>query len=98
MDDEWSDSDDDAAPKDVETDLSSAVRRIRVLEKKLAGAKQDFVDYRAFVGERLNTAHLADATNDLSPAPTTARDDDSHYFESYGENGICFLNFFCNLR
>ena len=94
FDDEWSDSDKETKLKNVETDLSSAIRRIRTLEKKLAGAKQNLVDYRAFVGERLNVAHLTDTINDASPAPTPARDGDSQYFESHGGDDICFLDFF----
>jgi protein arginine N-methyltransferase 3 len=69
------------------TDLPSATRRIRALEKRLADAKQDLADYREFVGERLNLSHLTDATDDSSSIAALPRDDDSHYFESYNENG-----------
>lgn len=88
LNDEWSDDDDEeAASTDVVSDLPGAIRRIRTLEKKLANAKQDLTDYRAFVGERLNATEIAD---DPSPASIPARDDDSHYFDSYGENGNYF--------
>jgi protein arginine N-methyltransferase 3 len=67
--------------------LSSANRRIRALEKRLADAKQDLADYRAFVGERLDLSLLTEAIDDATSGPVPPRDDDSHYFESYGENG-----------
>ena len=57
-----------------------------MLEKRLSDAKQDMVDYQAFVRERLNLSLLTEASDDSSDRPTP-RDDDSHYFESYGENG-----------
>jgi protein arginine N-methyltransferase 3 len=66
------------------TDLPSATRRIRALEKRLVDAKRDLTDYRAFVEERLNKTFMTEALDDLTSPP---RDDDSHYFESYGENG-----------
>lgn len=80
--------------KDAVTDVPSATRRIRALEKRLADAKQDLVDYRKFVGERLNLSHLADATDDSSSSAALPRDDDSHYFQSYNENGKYPFNFF----
>ena len=73
--------------KNVVTDLPSATRRIRALEKRLADAKQDLADYRTFVGERLNLSHLTEATDDSSSGSMLPRDDDSHYFDSYNENG-----------
>ena len=95
-DDDWSDSDEEeqSASKDVSTDLPSAVRRIRALEKKLADAKQDLADYRTFVGEQFNRSLLTDVTDDSSSSLTPARDDDSHYFESYGDNGKPFALIF----
>jgi type I protein arginine methyltransferase len=74
--------------------LPSAARRIRALEKKLADAKQDLTDYRTFVGEQLNRSLLTEVTDDSSSILTPARDDDSHYFESYGENGKTFALIF----
>ena len=98
-DDEWSESEDgESTSKDALADLPTATRRIRRLEKKLADAKQDLVDYRAFVGERLNLSRLTQGIDDSSPGPAPPRDDDSHYFESYGENGKYSLAFrFINL-
>lgn len=87
-DDNWSDSDEEGgSSKDLTPDLPSAVRRIRALEKKLADSKRDLVDYRAFVGERLNLASLSEAIAESDSTSRAVRDDDSHYFESYGENG-----------
>ncbi|KAH9922941.1 S-adenosyl-L-methionine-dependent methyltransferase [Fomitopsis serialis] len=73
--------------------LEDAKRRIRALGRKLQKARQDFVDYRAFVGERLGRSGVVEAL--AEPAASTSthiatplRDDDSHYFQSYGENDI----------
>jgi hypothetical protein len=93
-DDGWSESDDgESVPKDVITDLPSATHRIHVLEKQLASAKRHLIDYQAFVGERLNLSHLTEAIDGPSANPFPLRDDDSHYFESYGENGKYSLVF-----
>lgn len=87
-DDEWSDSDDDeAAPKDPPNDLPSARRRIRALEGKLIEAKKNLLDYHSFVAEQLSLTRLTDIIDDPDPVPTPPRDDDSHYFDSYAENG-----------
>lgn len=50
---------------------------------KLAAVKQDFADYRSLISQKL------DATIDLgsNDAYGPARDNDTHYFQSYGENG-----------
>jgi protein arginine N-methyltransferase 3 len=77
--DDWSDSDvEDSDPK----------RRIAALEKRLAAAQQDLVDYRTLVSKQLDIASLLTAVNEpssLTAAPV--RDDDSHYFQSYEANG-----------
>lgn len=101
-DEDWSDSDSDCGPLSLpsktktgaQLELPDAIRRIRALERKLASAKQDLVDYRQFVGERLNISRLAEAIDDDagSSTPVPARDDDSHYFESYGANGEFLLS------
>ncbi|KAI0060468.1 S-adenosyl-L-methionine-dependent methyltransferase [Artomyces pyxidatus] len=85
--DDWSDSDDDSAP--APTDLAGASRRIATLEGKLEQAKKDLIDYKRLVSERLNLATLKAAieTSDASTS-APARDDDSHYFDSYGANDI----------
>ncbi|KAF8657322.1 hypothetical protein AX16_002244 [Volvariella volvacea WC 439] len=79
---DWSDSDDDKPIADPQ-------KRIESLEKKLAQAKQDLADYRAFVSKNLNLAGLADALQEEDTKTTVQpRDDDTHYFESYSENDI----------
>lgn len=81
--DDWSDSEDESGEPDVH-------RRIRILENKLASAKKDLVDYRNFVRDRLNVSSLIEGINDPSSStpPAPARDDDTHYFRSYDENGM----------
>lgn len=69
-----------------------ATQRIKALERKLEQAKQDLVYYRQFVSERLNLAGLVDelkAPGNSSSTHVAAplRDDDSHYFQSYAQNG-----------
>ena len=72
--------------------MDSAARRIKALEKNLQQAKQDLADYRQFVSGRLNLAGLADELKGTEASSSThvaapLRDDDSHYFQSYAENG-----------
>lgn len=64
-------------------------QKIRALEKKLAHAKQELSDYRTLISEKLNLSSLTEAINEPTASQTSApiRDDDSHYFQSYGENG-----------
>ena len=63
-------------------------RRIRVLEEKLANSRKDLSDYHALVAKNLNRTNLVAGEMD-SPLPAeTPRDDDSHYFQSYGDNGV----------
>ncbi|KAI0322098.1 protein arginine N-methyltransferase [Amylostereum chailletii] len=85
--DDWSDSDDDApAP----TDLAAATKRIKALERKLAQTQQGLVDYKNLVHERLDVTRLQEAitASDASLPGPSPRDDDTHYFESYGANDI----------
>ncbi|OSX57198.1 hypothetical protein POSPLADRAFT_1067922 [Postia placenta MAD-698-R-SB12] len=90
---DWSSSDESEDESSAPTDLAGATRRIRALEKKLQKSKNDLADYRAFVSERLQRTELGDAL--AEPASSSSghlapplRDDDSHYFQSYGENDI----------
>lgn len=80
---DWSDSEDE------EEQSTNPSRRIIALEKKLAKAKQDLIDYHKFVSDQLNVSTLVQAINDPSSSElsTATRDDDSHYFESYAANG-----------
>ena len=91
--DDWSDDEEVAQSSERPSDLPSALKKIRALENALHKAQQDLVDYRGFVGDRLNLASLAEALRDPSASSPThvgapLRDDDSHYFQSYGENGV----------
>ncbi|KAJ6455461.1 protein arginine N-methyltransferase [Mycena sanguinolenta] len=78
---DWSDSDGD------DTDPA---KRIIALEKRLSAAKQDLADYRALVNKQLDISTLIAAVNEPSHSTQTppARDDDSHYFQSYEANDI----------
>ncbi|KAJ7644712.1 protein arginine N-methyltransferase [Roridomyces roridus] len=81
--DDWSDSDAE------DTTTTDPAKRIRLLEKRLAAAQQDLVDYRTMISTTL--PRIITAVNE-DPGPSTtgpaARDDDSHYFQSYEENDI----------
>ncbi|KAI0292194.1 S-adenosyl-L-methionine-dependent methyltransferase [Multifurca ochricompacta] len=87
--DSWSDSE-DGSNLSAPTDLATANRRIATLELKLAAAKEELTHFRLLVHQRMDTAHIRDAINapDGHIASPSRRDDDSHYFESYGESEI----------
>ena len=93
--DDWSDSDEeiDENKLDEPQDLETAKRQVKALQRKLEQAKQDLVYYRQFVSQRLNLAGLADdlqkeeGSASASHVAAPLRDDDSHYFQSYAENG-----------
>ncbi|EKM49814.1 uncharacterized protein PHACADRAFT_131660 [Phanerochaete carnosa HHB-10118-sp] len=90
--DDWSDDEEIVNDQQAPSDLSQAMRKIRALENALHKSQQDLADYRSFVGDRLNLAGLAEALQESTASPSTeaqpARDDDSHYFQSYDENDI----------
>jgi protein arginine N-methyltransferase 3 len=73
--------------------MGSALKRIRALERRLARTTAELSAVRAFATSRLDAAagsNQGDETlSSNGPAPPQPRDDDSHYFESYGENGQC---------
>ncbi|KAJ6584357.1 S-adenosyl-L-methionine-dependent methyltransferase [Mycena capillaripes] len=79
--DDWSDSD---------AEDTDPAKRIIALEKRLSAAKQDLADYRALVSKQLDISSLLAAVNEPGPVAGTvpARDDDSHYFQSYEANDI----------
>ncbi|KAJ7505877.1 S-adenosyl-L-methionine-dependent methyltransferase [Mycena galericulata] len=79
---DWSDSDAE--------DTTDPAKRISALEKRLSEAKQDLADYRALVSKQLDISSLIAAVNEPGPSAgaAPARDDDSHYFQSYEENDI----------
>jgi protein arginine N-methyltransferase 3 len=86
--DNWSDSEDDSKAL-APSDLASATRRIASLETKLAAAKQDLAEYRSLVNQRADIALIREAIDAPGDpvASSSKSDDDSHYFDSYGENG-----------
>lgn len=87
--DDWSDSESESPAKDKD-------EVIRALKRKLDQAKQDLADFRAFVDKQLRTSEVTRSLDDSkegSSAEQPKRDDDSHYFESYGMNGM-YLNVF----
>lgn len=84
--DDWSDDNNAESPR-VPEDLNAAIRRIKLLENTLAKSKQDLAEYQKFVAERLDIARLSEAISDAPSSAPAPRDDDTHYFESYGGNG-----------
>ena len=95
--DEWSDDEDESSAggngKVVDKD-----REIRRLAQRLEQAKRDLVDFRKLVERQFRTKEITDAAREdgessVRPTSTTAamtpkRDDDTHYFNSYGDNGM----------
>ncbi|KAH9480672.1 Ribosomal protein arginine N-methyltransferase rmt3 [Psilocybe cubensis] len=85
---DWSDSDDDADKDPMKMDPN---QKVKLLEKKLALARQSLLDYRALIAEKLNISkqvtNVEDLSSKLEAIPKT-RDDDTHYFESYGSNEL----------
>ena len=75
----WSDSEDE----DIDTDPE---RKIRSLRRQLAVAKQDLLDFRTLVTQKIDKISLSEAIDDIGPGKGT-ESDDKHYFQSYGENG-----------
>jgi protein arginine N-methyltransferase 3 len=90
--DDWSDDEDlsstDQRPAPP-ADLPSALRQMQLLERKLAQAHRDMAEYRSLVGQQFDAGRFAEIINE--PGPSSAgplpRDDDTHYFSSYCENG-----------
>ncbi len=67
-------------------DLSHAHREIRLLKERLGYAQNELRDYQRLVRTQLEVSTL-DALKDDTPLDPPKRDDDTHYFESYGGNG-----------
>ena len=89
---DWSDEEDvGTSSKAPPKDLESALHRIKALEANLKKTKRDLADYREFVTKSLDVEKLAEAVASTSTADPIVpkRDDDSHYFTSYGSNGTC---------
>ena len=81
--DDWSDSEDE------EVENADPSRKIKILEKRLALAQQSLVDYRTLITEKCNIPNLIKDINEpiSRQVASTSRDDDTHYFQSYGEHG-----------
>lgn len=73
-------------------------RRIRLLEEELASAREGLMEQRALMEKHFKVNNLGEIANgqdhDASDRPTIPRsdkgkqrDDDSHYFHSYSQNG-----------
>ncbi|KAF9019946.1 S-adenosyl-L-methionine-dependent methyltransferase [Hymenopellis radicata] len=76
--DDWSDSED-------ELESSDPSRKILALQRELARTQQQFQEYRSLVAQKMDFASFSEEAGPSAPRP---RDDDSHYFESYGANDI----------
>jgi len=81
---DWSDSDAEDDPNDT-----GAARKIKALEKKLFLAQQSLADYRTLAAKKMNLTKAVESIDDSPPnrEDLPVRDDDTHYFESYGVNG-----------
>ena len=93
FDDDWSGDDEDGPSAEHDSnppsDLPGALRRISILEKKLFQAQNDLSDYRRLITHNLDVSSIAEIINDPGPSTNEAlRDDDTHYFQSYGYNGM----------
>ncbi|KXN82845.1 Ribosomal protein arginine N-methyltransferase rmt3 [Leucoagaricus sp. SymC.cos] len=77
---DWSDEEEENG------DIQDSNKKIRTLEKKLAVAQQSLLEYRQFMQRKLNLPTTKELASSVSTAP--ARDDDTHYFDSYAENDI----------
>jgi protein arginine N-methyltransferase 3 len=69
--------------------------KIKILEKKLALAQQSLMDYRTLITEKCNISNfIKDINEPIShQVASTSRDDDTHYFQSYGEHGQSITQF-----
>ena len=94
---DWSEDEGGSSFGEPPQDLESALQRIKLLEIRLAKANQNLVDYREFVVKQLDIEKLTESVPTTSKVdPITAeRDDDSHYFTSYGSNGTGAFTMFC---
>lgn len=72
--DDWSDSEDEDAA------TSDPAKRSRILEKNLALAQAKIAEYQKLLYQRLDIGGTEEIKGKV-------RDDDTHYFDSYAENG-----------
>lgn len=87
--DDWSDSDDDETKIEGKqssgpSDLPTAKLRIKKLEEQLTRAQNDVSELRNLFKKRLDLVEDAPSSVEKD---VTKRDDDSHYFQSYGYDG-----------
>ena len=90
--DDWSNDSEDGSNMSAPSDIATATRRIAMLESKLVAAKEELAHYRSLITQRVDITRIREAL-DEPIADTSKRDDDTHYFESYGENGRNIRNF-----
>ncbi|KAF8627470.1 hypothetical protein AX17_006282 [Amanita inopinata Kibby_2008] len=79
---EWSESESDTEAENVDSR-----KRIQALQRQLASVKRDLADYRSFVTKGIDRIRLLEII-DAPQAVGLPKDDDTHYFQSYGENDI----------
>ncbi|EJC98461.1 S-adenosyl-L-methionine-dependent methyltransferase [Fomitiporia mediterranea MF3/22] len=95
--DNWSDDEGESCAASEGGDKD---KMIRALSRQLEQAKKDLMDFRALVKQQFRDSEVAkalageneQATASSSKAEgTPKRDDDTHYFDSYGENEIHYV-------
>jgi type I protein arginine methyltransferase len=75
-----------------EAEVKHLRKELKRLNERLASSQRDLEDYRkmvmnSFASSTLDGTSIAEIrTEELPPAPP--RDDDTHYFESYNDNGM----------
>ena len=85
------------------SELQIANREIKRLKERLANAQKDLVDYRNLVNNNitniatgaLGNVTLEDIKKEELP-PAAPRDDDTHYFDSYNEQGTAKTLLICS--
>ena len=88
FDQDWSDSDSEDVSPSMDKDAV-----IRKLKEKLIEARKDLSDFRDLVDKQFRIPELSTALDDKDEGQSSGsivrpvRDDDTHYFESYGMNG-----------
>lgn len=88
--DDWTDDEEDMEAK-TEKDKD---RIIRKLTSRYIQAKKDLVDFRQLVVHVKELAQsLQDSDAPVSSLTEVKRDDDTHYFDSYGDNGASIAHF-----
>lgn len=100
--DNWSDDEETENANAGPSTSSNPQQQIRILEKKLIQAQRDLADYRKLVETRFGLSQLAKELSTQNDEPNAiqsgaGRDDDTHYFRSYGEHGKIFISFRCVL-